>query len=76
MLASLTCCCWWWQRRQLPQHHNLAPLLLLFLLTVAWPLRQWLRGRRLRLPPFLFHVWVVLLALAWLIKLCGSRAWW
>jgi len=52
------------------------PALLLFVLSVAWPLLQLSRRQRPGLPPWVCRSWILLFSAAWLIKLLGNRQYW
>jgi hypothetical protein len=52
------------------------PLTLLFVLSLLWLAGQLTRRQRLRLPDLLARAWVIVLALAWVLKVCGDRAYW
>ena len=45
------------------------PITLLFFLSIGWVLVQGLRRRGFRLPRFFLFAWLVILAVAWVIKL-------
>lgn len=52
------------------------PICLLFAVTLSQLLMQALRGKRLALRPWLVWIWIVILPLAWLIKLAGDSSYW
>jgi hypothetical protein len=52
------------------------PILLLFTLTIGWLGRQAAARRRLLLPFGFFWAWLVVLAVAWVLKLTGDPMYW
>ena len=52
------------------------PILALFVYSVGLLLTQFIRRRRLRLPAWAFPAWFLVLAIAWVLKLTGSSAYW
>jgi len=52
------------------------PFLLLLVASVVIVVSQLILGRRPRLPEWLWWLWIVVLAVAWLAKLIGDPAYW
>jgi hypothetical protein len=52
------------------------PLIFLLLLSLAWLGGQALARKRLNLPLALFWAWVVVLGVAWVLKLTGDPMYW
>ena len=52
------------------------PILGLLTASVACLGYQWVRAKRLALPPYVVWLWGALLLTAWLVKLLGDRAYW
>lgn len=52
------------------------PIAFLFMFSLVWLAVGWLRIGRLRLPDWFLTVWIVVLGVAWILKLTGDRAYW
>jgi hypothetical protein len=48
------------------------PMILLFAFSLIWPVRQFILGRRVILPPSIVIAWCIVLSAAWLFKLCQA----
>jgi hypothetical protein len=52
------------------------PMVILFLVSIVWPIAQASRRRRPSLPLWVFWCWVAVLASAWTCKLLGDSRFW
>jgi hypothetical protein len=52
------------------------PILLLFILSIGWLARQVATRRRLLLPFGFFWAWLLVLSVAWVLKLTGDPQYW
>jgi hypothetical protein len=63
-------------REALAANAMTVPIVALLALTLGWLATQMLRRRRLVLPGWFFWAWAVVIALAWILKFTGDRAYW
>lgn len=52
------------------------PICLMMLFSLGYLARQCLSRRRLSLPNWTLHAWLVLLAIAWILKLASDPEYW